>query len=52
MASFLAVFGRVDAGGNLYNHLVMESLSYHNPNLDAVFGALAAPTRRAILAKL
>ena len=52
MASFLAVFGRVDAGGNLYNHLVMESLSYQNPNLDAVFGALADPTRRAILAKL
>lgn len=32
----------------------MERISYtaENPNLDAVFGALADPTRRAILAKL
>lgn len=30
----------------------MESLNTSNPNLDAVFGALADPTRRAILAKL
>lgn len=32
----------------------MERISYttENPNLDAIFGALADPTRRAILAKL
>ena len=30
----------------------MESLGYENPQLDAVFGALADPTRRAILARL
>lgn len=30
----------------------MESLGYENQSLDAVFGALADPTRRAILAKL
>ncbi|GAA6209407.1 metalloregulator ArsR/SmtB family transcription factor [Cognatishimia sp. WU-CL00825] len=32
----------------------MEQISYAqpNPNLDAVFGALADPTRRAILAQL
>ena len=30
----------------------MESLSYTNRNLDAVFGALADPTRRSILTRL
>jgi len=32
----------------------MEQLSYTNsqPNLDAIFGALADPTRRAILSRL
>lgn len=30
----------------------MEQIGCENPNLDAVFGALADPTRRAILAKL
>jgi len=37
-----------------YNYLVMEQVGYINgaPNLDAVFSALADPTRRAILTKL
>ncbi|KAJ56960.1 ArsR family transcriptional regulator [Actibacterium mucosum KCTC 23349] len=30
----------------------MESLGYENPRLDAIFGALSDPTRRAILARL
>lgn len=39
---------------SLYNHIVMEQLGYANsqPNLDAVFAALADPTRRAILSRL
>lgn len=45
-------FGKLDSVEILYNHLVMETLGYENPSLDAVFGALADPTRRAILAKL
>lgn len=38
----------------LYNTYVMEQLSYTEaqPNLDAVFAALADPTRRAILSRL
>jgi DNA-binding transcriptional ArsR family regulator len=38
----------------IYNHNVMELLGYtHQPqNLDAVFAALADPTRRAILSRL
>ena len=38
----------------IYNHIVMELLGYaHQPqNLDAVFAALADPTRRAILSRL
>ncbi len=38
----------------LYNRYVMEQLSYteSQPNLDAVFAALADPTRRAILSRL
>ncbi len=38
----------------LYNTYVMEQLSYteSQPNLDAVFAALADPTRRAILSRL
>lgn len=37
-----------------YNHLVMEQVGYGNTpgTLDAVFAALADPTRRAILARL
>jgi len=36
-----------------YNHIVMEQTGYiPPPNLDAVFAALADPTRRAILARL
>lgn len=36
-----------------YNHIVMEQIGYaSSPNLDAVFAALADPTRRAILARL
>lgn len=39
---------------NLYNHMVMErvGLASHPQNLDAVFSALADPTRRAILSRL
>lgn len=39
---------------NLYNHNVMEQIGYEtNPqSLDAVFAALADPTRRAILSRL
>jgi len=38
----------------LYNLLIMELTGYSNPqkNLDAVFAALADPTRRAILMRL
>ncbi len=38
----------------LYKHIVMEQFGYINaqPNLDAVFAALADPTRRAILSRL
>jgi len=38
----------------LYNHLVVERLSYISKpqNLDAIFAALADPTRRAILSRL
>ena len=35
----------------LYNRMVMEAAST-NLHLDAIFGALADPTRRAILARL
>ena len=40
--------------GFLYNNIVMEQQGYiqASPNLDAVFAALADPTRRAILARL
>ncbi len=39
---------------SLYNHYIMERVSYINrqSNLDAVFAALADPTRRAILSRL
>lgn len=39
---------------NIYNYLVMEVTGYTNsqPNLDAIFSALADPTRRAILSRL
>ena len=38
----------------MYNHNVMEQVSYidRQSNLDAVFAALADPTRRAILLRL
>ena len=38
----------------MYNHLVVERLSYISKpqNLDAIFAALADPTRRAILSRL
>ncbi len=38
----------------LYNYDVMEQLGYTNTqsNLDAIFAALADPTRRAILSRL
>ncbi len=44
----------IDTGTVLYNHQVMEQMGNMNPqtNLDAVFAALADPTRRAILSRL
>lgn len=38
----------------LYNHIVMKQIGYGTDinNLDAVFAALADPTRRAILTRL
>lgn len=38
----------------VYNNIVMEQISYisNQPNLDAVFAALADSTRRAILLRL
>lgn len=44
----------VDIWSFLYNILVMEQVSYEQipTNLDAVFAALADPTRRAILTRL
>jgi DNA-binding transcriptional ArsR family regulator len=40
--------------GLIYNHKVMERFGYATQpqNLDAVFAALADPTRRAILSRL
>ncbi len=39
---------------SIYNHRVMEQIGYPDQpqNLDAVFAALADPTRRAILSRL
>lgn len=44
----------VDVAHHLYNHIVMEQVDYINAqsNLDAIFSALADPTRRAILSRL
>ena len=44
----------VDITSVLYNYLVMEGAGYTRPEpaLDAVFSALADPTRRAILSRL
>ena len=44
----------IDKIDYLYNHNVMEQLGYTNTqsNLDAIFAALADPTRRAILSRL
>ena len=52
-SSGFAIHG-VDTVDHLYNHCVMEQYGYTNgqPNLDAVFAALADPTRRAILSRL
>jgi DNA-binding transcriptional ArsR family regulator len=38
----------------VYNHMVMERIGYgsRHQNLDAIFAALADPTRRAILSRL
>lgn len=46
--------GGLTSLGLLYNHFIMEPIGYtHQPqNLDAVFAALADPTRRAILLRL
>lgn len=46
--------GSLDNTTFLYNLLVMEQISYiqSNANLDAIFSALADPTRRAILTRL
>lgn len=43
-----------DMARSVYNEIVMEQISYinHQPNLDAVFAALADSTRRAILLRL
>src|SRR5918994_5286232 len=45
---------RLTALGLVYNHLVMEQPNHatQSGNLDAVFAALADPTRRAILLRL
>ena len=40
----------VDFWGHSYNHMVMNQAK--SPDLNAVFAALADPTRRAILARL
>ena len=44
----------VDKVHSLYNYMVMEITGYISaqPNLDAIFAALADPTRRAILSRL
>lgn len=44
----------VDTANHLYNDNVMEQSGYTNtqPDLDAIFAALADPTRRAILSRL
>lgn len=47
-------FTSLDTKHNLYNHLVMKLPGYQTKasSLDAVFNALADPTRRAILSRL
>lgn len=44
----------VDMGYFIYNNIVMEQIGYiqSSSNLDAIFSALADPTRRAILSRL
>lgn len=44
----------VDTRIHFYNYIVMEQSGYAElqPNLDAIFSALADPTRRAILSRL
>ena len=48
------IFAVLDSTHLLHNHLVMKRIGYEieNPNLDVIFGALADPTRRAILSRL
>lgn len=41
-----------DARRRLYNHMVMSQAVLTEDELDRAFGALADPTRRAILARL
>lgn len=50
----LSKFEDIDTNGHLYNNNVMEQISYAGaaPSLDAIFSALADPTRRAILSRL
>ena len=42
----------VDKTSGLYNHMVMDQAVLSEDDLDRAFGALADPTRRAILARL
>jgi len=44
----------LDLGRYLYNHCIMELSGYRDTtaDLDAIFAALADPTRRAILSRL
>jgi DNA-binding transcriptional ArsR family regulator len=52
--SILRIAENVDMFSKIYNHNVMELIGYasRHQNLDAVFAALADPTRRAILSRL
>lgn len=50
----MADLNAVDVTHHLYNYIVMEQVDYIDAqsNLDAIFSALADPTRRAILSRL
>jgi len=50
----LLVQKSIDISQSLYNYIIMEQSGYKNQqsNLDAIFSALADPTRRAILSRL
>jgi DNA-binding transcriptional ArsR family regulator len=43
---------RIGLGVIIFNHMVEHKLLRTNPRLDRVYGALADPTRRAMLAAL